>query len=115
MNFRLDQLATYNKILEYQIASQASSSNFRQMGQFFSQPENLRKHVNTVTLRSGKQLLEVEHKIKDQILSQINYQKKERSQGVMSWIKSLRRQRHLVYHSLKGWAIQYLTSNFKRS
>ena len=54
MNLRLDQLATHNKMLECQIASQASSSNFRKMGHFPSQPENPREHMNAVTLRSEK-------------------------------------------------------------
>ena len=62
---RLDQLAIHSKMLENQIASEASSSNFQQMGKFSSQTKNPREHVNAVTLRSGKQLPEVEHKIKE--------------------------------------------------
>ena len=65
LDARLDQLATHNKMLEHQIASQASSSNFRQMGHFPSQPENPKEHAKAVTLRSGKQLPEVEHKIEE--------------------------------------------------
>ena len=54
MNLILDQLVNHNKMLEHQIASQVSSSNFRQMGQFLNQSENPREHVNVVTLRSRK-------------------------------------------------------------
>ena len=61
----LDQLATQSKMLENQIASQASSSNFWQIGKFPIQIENLKEHVNAVTLRSGKQLPEVKHKIEE--------------------------------------------------
>ena len=65
MDARLEQLATHNNMLEYQIASQASSSNFHQIGHFPSQPENPKEHAKAVTLRSGKQLPEVEHKIEE--------------------------------------------------
>ena len=37
---KLEQLSTHNKILEHQIASQASFSNYRQIGHFLSQIEN---------------------------------------------------------------------------
>ena len=56
----MDQLATHNKMLENQIASQASSSNSYQMGKLPSQPENPREHVKAITLRSGKQLPDIE-------------------------------------------------------
>ena len=64
MNLRLYQLATHNIILEHQIASQESSSNYRQIGHFPSQPENPKKQVKTVTLRNRKQLPEIECKSK---------------------------------------------------
>ena len=56
----MDQLATHNKMLENQIASQASSSNSHQMGKLPSQPENPREPVKAITLRSGKQLPDIE-------------------------------------------------------
>ena len=46
-------------MLENQIASQASTSNFWQPGKLPSQPENPREQVNAIMLRSGKQLPEV--------------------------------------------------------
>ena len=46
-------------MLENQIASQASTSNFRQPGKLPSQPEIPREQVNAIMLRSGKQLPEV--------------------------------------------------------
>ena len=52
-------------MLEHQIASQESSSNYRQMGHFPSQPENPREHINVITLRSRRQLPEVDDKIKE--------------------------------------------------
>ncbi|XP_058005234.1 uncharacterized protein LOC110635006 [Hevea brasiliensis] len=49
----MDQLATHNRMLENQIAQQASSSSKAQ-GKFPSQPENPREHCKAVILRSGK-------------------------------------------------------------
>ena len=53
-------------MLENQIASQASTSNFRQPGKLPSQPKNPREQVNAIILRSGKQLLEVGIKKKEE-------------------------------------------------
>ena len=49
------------------------------MGKFSSQTENPREHVNAVTLRSGKQLPEVEHKINESKSEPDQLPKKERS------------------------------------
>ena len=54
----MSQLYTHNKMLENQIASQASSS--RQSGMLPSQSEQPREQAKAITLRSGKQLPEVE-------------------------------------------------------
>ena len=56
---QIGQLFAYGKMLENQIASQASTSNFRQPGKLPSQPENPREQVNAIMLRSGKHLPEV--------------------------------------------------------
>ena len=58
------QLFAHNKMLENQIASQASSS--RQSRMFHSQPENPREQAKAIMLRSGKQLPEVEIKKHDE-------------------------------------------------
>ena len=63
---KFDQIFTHLKLLDNQVASQASSSNFCQPGHFPSQPQNLREHAQAITLRSGKNLPEVEVKDKDQ-------------------------------------------------
>ncbi|KAJ9180939.1 hypothetical protein P3X46_009123 [Hevea brasiliensis] len=59
---KVDQMATHNKMLENQIAQQASSSNSKAFGKLPSQPENPREQCNAVTLRSGKVMGE-EHEI----------------------------------------------------
>ena len=46
-------------MLENQITSQASTSNFRQPGKLPSQPENPREHVNAIILWSGNKLPKV--------------------------------------------------------
>ena len=56
---QISQLFAHGKMLENQITSQASTSNFRQPGKLPSQPENPREQVNAIMLRSGKQLPEV--------------------------------------------------------
>ena len=56
---QISQLFVHEKILENQITSQASASNFVQPSKLPSQPENPREHVNAVILQSGKQLSEV--------------------------------------------------------
>ena len=53
-------------MLDNQVASQASSSNYRQPGHFLSQPQNPREHAQAVTLRSGKNLPETQTKDKEQ-------------------------------------------------
>lgn len=63
---KFDQIFTHLKLLDNQVASQASSSNFRQPGHFPSQSQNPREHAQAITLRSGKNLPEVEVKDKDQ-------------------------------------------------
>ena len=60
----MSQLLAHNKILENQIASQASSS--RQSGMFPSQLENPREQAKAIMLRSGKQLLEAKIKKQDE-------------------------------------------------
>ncbi|KAJ9177189.1 hypothetical protein P3X46_012429 [Hevea brasiliensis] len=59
---KVDQMATHNKMLENQIAQQASSSNSKAFGKLPSQPENPREQCNAVTLKSGK-VMGKEHKI----------------------------------------------------
>ncbi|XP_078167155.1 uncharacterized protein LOC144561923 [Carex rostrata] len=50
---KVDMLATQNKMLENQVAQQASSS-FQQQGTLLSKPDiNLREYANAITLRSG--------------------------------------------------------------
>ena len=60
------QIFTHLKLLDNQVASQASSSNFRQPGHFPSQPQNPREQAQAITLRSGKNLPEAEVKNKEQ-------------------------------------------------
>ena len=62
----MDQLATRLKSLENQVASQASSSNYRQPGHFPSQPQNTREQAQAITLRSERNLPDVELKNKEQ-------------------------------------------------
>ena len=62
---RMDQLATHMKSLENQIASQVSSSNFFQPGHFPSQPQNPREQAQAITLRSERNLPDVELKNKE--------------------------------------------------
>ena len=66
-------------MLENQIASQVSSSNFRQPGHFLSQPQNPREQAKTVTLRIGKQLLEAKHKIEESKVEPKHIQKEDES------------------------------------
>ncbi len=55
---RMDQLATHNKMLENQIAQQASSSS-KATRKLPSQPEmNRREYCKAVTLRSGRTLVQ---------------------------------------------------------
>ncbi len=56
----MDQLATHNKMLENQIAQQATSSS-KAAGKLPSQPEmNPNEHCKAVTLRSGRILKQSE-------------------------------------------------------
>ena len=63
---KFDQIFTHLKLLDNQVPSQASSSNFHQSGHFPSQPQNPREHTQAITLRSGKNLPEAEVKDKEQ-------------------------------------------------
>ena len=56
---QISQLFAHGKMLENQIASQASTSHFQQPGKLPSQLENPREQVNAIMLRSGKHLPEV--------------------------------------------------------
>ena len=75
----MSQLLAHNKILENQIASQASSS--RQSGMFPSQPENPREQAKAIMLRSGKQLPEAEIKKQDE--GEENKQEQEQKPGLI--------------------------------
>ena len=63
---KFEQIFTHLKLLDNQVASQASSLNFRQLGYFPSQPQNPREHAQAITLRSGKNLPDAEVKDKEQ-------------------------------------------------
>ncbi|KAJ9189585.1 hypothetical protein P3X46_000859 [Hevea brasiliensis] len=54
MKARLEQMQTHNRMLENQIAQQASSSSTKSFGKLPSQPENPREQCHAITLRSGK-------------------------------------------------------------
>ncbi|KAJ9181943.1 hypothetical protein P3X46_005986 [Hevea brasiliensis] len=54
MKARLEQMQTHNRMLENQIAQQASSSSTKSFGKLPSQPENPREQCQAITLRSGK-------------------------------------------------------------
>ena len=57
LNSRLDQFATHNRILETQIAQQASTSNTKPLGKLPSQPEYVQKEFcQAITLRNGKKV-----------------------------------------------------------
>ena len=60
---QMSQLYAHNKILENQIASQASSS--RQSGMLPSQSEYPREQAKAITLRSGKKLSGLKAKVKE--------------------------------------------------
>lgn len=56
---KLEQIATHNRILETQIAQQASSSNTKPLGKLPSQPEYVQQETcQAITLRSGKEVEE---------------------------------------------------------
>ncbi|XP_031108668.1 uncharacterized protein LOC116013158 [Ipomoea triloba] len=55
---KLDQLGAHNKMLERQIANQASTSSTQVTGKLPAYPENPREHVNAIITRSGKELEE---------------------------------------------------------
>nr|GMD78625.1 uncharacterized protein LOC109152581 [Ipomoea batatas] len=55
---KLDQLSVHNKMLENQIANQASTSSTKVTGKFPACPENPREHVNAIVTRSGKKVEE---------------------------------------------------------
>ena len=57
INSKLEQIATHNRILETQIAQQASSSNIKPLGKLSSQPEYVQKQsCQAITLRSDKEV-----------------------------------------------------------
>nr|GLL29572.1 uncharacterized protein LOC109185573 [Ipomoea trifida] len=58
MSEKIDQLSAHNKMLERQIANQASTSNTKVTGKLPAYPENPREHVNAIVTRSGKKLEE---------------------------------------------------------
>ncbi|XP_019176291.1 PREDICTED: uncharacterized protein LOC109171677 [Ipomoea nil] len=68
---RLDQLSGHNKMLENQIANQASTSSTRVTGKLPARPKNLREHVNEIVTRSGKILGEPSLPIDTSIASKI--------------------------------------------
>ncbi|KAJ9182762.1 hypothetical protein P3X46_006719 [Hevea brasiliensis] len=69
---KVDQMATHNKMLENQIAQQASSSSNKAFGKLPSQPENSREHCKAITLRSGKILENGDKKIEEKIEEEKN-------------------------------------------
>ncbi|XP_031097097.1 uncharacterized protein LOC116001355 [Ipomoea triloba] len=67
---KLDQLSAHHKMLENQIANQASTSSTKVTGKLPACPENPREHMNAIITRSGKQL-EVENgKLKEDVVVQ---------------------------------------------
>ena len=57
LNFKLEQIATHNRILETQIAQQTSSSNTKPLGKLPSKPEYAQKETcQAITLRSGREV-----------------------------------------------------------
>ena len=59
LHSKLDQLATHNRILETQIAQQASTSNTKPLGKLPNQLEYVQKEsCQAITLRSGKEVEE---------------------------------------------------------
>ncbi|XP_019189873.1 PREDICTED: uncharacterized protein LOC109184332 [Ipomoea nil] len=55
---RVDQISAHNKMLENQLANQASTSSTKVTGKLPASTENPREHMNAITTRSGKQLLD---------------------------------------------------------
>ncbi len=77
----MDQLATHNKMLENQIAQQATSSS-KTSGKLPSQPEiNPREYCKAVILRSGRILVQLEEepteKTSNKFKNQTESKKKE--------------------------------------
>nr|GLL29593.1 uncharacterized protein LOC109185573 [Ipomoea trifida] len=58
MSEKIDQLSAHNKMLERQIANQASTSSTKVTGKLPACSENPREHVNAIITRSGKKLEE---------------------------------------------------------
>jgi len=56
MRQTMDQLQVHNRILETQLAQQASSSGSKSYGKLPSQPQNPHEQCKVVTLRSGKKV-----------------------------------------------------------
>ncbi|XP_019181691.1 PREDICTED: uncharacterized protein LOC109176757 [Ipomoea nil] len=55
---RVDQISSHNKMLENQLANQASTSRTKVTGKLPASTENPREHMNAITTRNGKQLLD---------------------------------------------------------
>ncbi|XP_019173859.1 PREDICTED: uncharacterized protein LOC109169433 [Ipomoea nil] len=56
LNAKVDQVVAHNKMLENQIANQASPSRNKVIGKLPAYSENPKDQVNAITTRSGKQL-----------------------------------------------------------
>ena len=107
-------MGAHVKMLKYQIASQARSSNFCQPGHFPSQPENPREHVNTITLRSRRQMPKVEHKIKETKAEPDQLPKEGEKPNINELDQDPKKTKNLFYLSHKGWVMGYLTNSFKK-
>ncbi|KAJ9174043.1 hypothetical protein P3X46_017115 [Hevea brasiliensis] len=77
---KVDQMATHNKMLENQIAQQASSLNNKAFGKLPSQPENSREHCKAITLRNGKILESGDKKIEEKIEEEKNREGDEQTE-----------------------------------
>ncbi|XP_019155796.1 PREDICTED: uncharacterized protein LOC109152581 [Ipomoea nil] len=63
---RVDQLSAHNKMLENQLANQASTSSTRVTRKLPACPENPREYLNAITTRSGKQLQDPPYPVSEQ-------------------------------------------------
>ncbi len=76
----MDQLATHNKMLENQIAQQASSSS-KPVGKLPSQPEmNPREQCKAVALRSGRTLVQLEVESTEENIEKSNDQAEKKEE-----------------------------------
>ena len=90
----MSQLYAHNKMLENQIASQASSS--RQSSMLPSQSEHPREQVKTRILRSGRQLLETETKSQEEGVVQDTREEEQKTEMIEE--KKDEKRRHLSRH-----------------